>query len=165
LFEWRPTRCIGFSWKVALLVSFSLGVGAAAQPIAFPHNKHMRLGLECLDCHIGADNRAAAGIPSVRKCMLCHAKLLKDDSEVQKVIAYANKNIEIPWTRVYSFRSEAHVKFRHAPHYEAGISCSTCHGDLTKAGVAELTVTHTMGTCLTCHRQKHASEDCAACHY
>jgi hypothetical protein len=26
-------------------------------------------------------------------------------------------------------------------------------------------VTHNMGTCLTCHRQRKASEDCAACHY
>jgi len=97
--------------------------------------------------------------------MLCHAKLLTRDPEVQKVIAYADKNVEIPWVRVYSFASSANVKFRHAPHYQAGISCSTCHGDLTKAGVAEHTVTHNMGTCLTCHRQKHASEDCATCHY
>ena len=26
-------------------------------------------------------------------------------------------------------------------------------------------VTHTMGTCLTCHRQNKAPEDCATCHY
>ena len=164
-FTGRARRYFRFSWKGALLIALSAGVGLAAQPVAFPHNKHMKLGLDCLDCHIGADHRAAAGIPSVRKCMLCHAKLLKERPEVQKVIAYANKNVEIPWIRVYGFSSEAHVQFRHAPHYAAGISCSTCHGDLTKAGVAERAVTHNMGTCLTCHRQKHASEDCAACHY
>lgn len=135
------------------------------QPISFPHNTHMKLGLQCTDCHIGADTRAAAGIPSVRKCMLCHAKLATGKPEVQKVIEYSRKNIEIPWVRVYGFSPDAHVQFRHAPHYQAGISCSTCHGDLTKATVAERTVTHNMGTCLTCHRQKHASEDCAACHF
>jgi cytochrome c7-like protein/class III cytochrome C family protein len=165
LFDWRGTRFARFSGRGALLMSLSLVSCVGAQPVSFPHNKHVRLGLDCLDCHTGADSRAAAGIPSVRKCMLCHAKLLRDDPEVKKVIAYANKNVEIPWMRVYSFPSEAHVKFQHAPHYEAGISCSTCHGDLTKAGVAELAVTHNMGTCLTCHRQRHASEDCAACHY
>lgn len=137
----------------------------AGQPIAFPHKTHMQLGLQCIDCHSGADIRADAGLPSVRKCMLCHAKLGKEKPEVQKVTSYAKKDIEIPWVRVYGFSPEAHVKFRHAPHYRAGISCSTCHGDLTKATVAERTVTHNMGTCLTCHRQKHASEDCAACHY
>jgi hypothetical protein len=97
--------------------------------------------------------------------MLCHAKLLRDDAEVKKVIAYANKQVEIPWVRVYSFTPDAHVKFRHAPHYQAGIACATCHGDLTKAVSAELTVKHNMGTCLNCHRQKNASEDCAACHF
>jgi Cytochrome c7 and related cytochrome c len=125
----------------------------------------MKVGLQCIDCHIGADTRDAAGIPSVRKCMLCHAKLAKEKPEVQKVIGYANKNIEIPWVRVYSFSPGAHVKFRHAPHTEAGIACSACHGDLTKAITAERTVNHTMGRCLNCHRQMHASEDCAACHF
>jgi len=165
LFDWRKRRLIRFSSKgVWLIVLCAIGA-MADQPIAFPHNSHVKLGLDCLDCHIGADTRAAAGLPSVRKCMLCHAKLAKEKPEVQKVIAYANKGIEIPWVRVYDFPSEAHVKFRHAPHYQAGISCSTCHGDLTKETVAEHTVTHTMGSCLTCHRQKHASEDCAACHF
>src|SRR5947209_17967256 len=148
-------------WLMAVCAAAAL----AGQPIAFPHNTHVRLGIQCIDCHIGADVRDAAGIPSVRKCMFCHAKLAKEKPEVQKVIAYSKKNVEIPWVRVYGFSSEAHVKFRHAPHYQAGISCSTCHGELTKATVATQTVTHNMGTCLTCHRQKHASEDCAACHY
>ncbi len=97
--------------------------------------------------------------------MLCHAKLAREKPEVKKVIAYSNKNLEIPWERVYGFSAEAHVKFRHAPHSQAGIPCSTCHGDVAKQTVATRSVTHTMGTCLTCHRQKHASQDCAACHY
>lgn len=165
MFAKRARQCIRCTWNGVLLLALCAGASGAAQPVAFPHDKHVRLGLDCVDCHTGADKRAAAGIPSVRKCMLCHAKLLKEKPEVQKVIAYANKNIEIPWMRVYEFSPDAHVKFRHAPHYEAGITCATCHGDLTKAGVAERTVTHNMGTCLTCHRQKGASQDCAACHY
>ena len=165
MFDWITTHILRFSWRVTLLVVLIPHSSNAAQPISFPHDKHVRLGLECLDCHTGADSRAAATIPSVRKCMLCHAKLLTNDSEVQKVIAYAHNNTEIPWIRVYSFPSEAHVKFRHSPHYQAKIACATCHGDLTKAGVAERVVNHNMGTCITCHRQNHASEDCAACHF
>ena len=147
------------------LITFFAVTTPAQQPVAFPHNTHVRLGMQCIDCHTGADHRAAAGIPSVRKCMLCHVKLAKEKPEVQKVITYSNKGIEIPWVRVYGFSSDAQVKFRHAPHYQAGISCSTCHGDLARATVAVRTVTHTMGTCLNCHRQRHASEDCAACHF
>lgn len=160
--DWPAKRAVRLCWLVVLCAAASL---AQQQPIAFPHNTHMKLGLDCLDCHTGADIRAAAGIPSVRKCMLCHAKLAKGKPEVQKVIAYASKKIEIPWVRVYSFSPDADVMFRHAPHYKAGITCSTCHGDMARATVAQRTVTHNMGTCLACHRQKRASEDCAACHY
>ena len=161
MFAWPSLPFIpraGFAFLLAISCS-------AAQPVAFPHNKHIRLGMDCVDCHTGADSKAAAGIPSVQKCMLCHAKLLTGDSEVKKVIAYSKKQIEIPWERVYGFSPSAHVMFRHAPHYQAGIACATCHGDMTKATVAEVAVKHNMGSCLTCHRQKNAPEDCAACHY
>jgi hypothetical protein len=137
----------------------------AAQPIQFPHNTHMKLGLACVDCHTGADIRAAAGLPSTAKCMLCHAKIATHKPEVKKILQYAKEQEEIPWVRVYSFSQEAHVKFRHAPHYQAGITCAACHGDLTKQTVAIRYVDFTMGTCLTCHRERSASQDCAACHY
>jgi hypothetical protein len=97
--------------------------------------------------------------------MLCHAKLGRDKPEVKKVIGYANQKVEIPWRRVYFFETSAHVKFKHAAHYQAGITCATCHGDIAKSTLAENAVNHNMGSCLACHRQNHASEDCAACHY
>ena len=147
---------------LALVAATALG---QKQPVQFPHNTHLKLGLACIDCHTGADIRADAGLPSVTKCMLCHAKLAREKPEVKKVIAYADKNEEIPWQRVYGFSSNAHVRFRHAPHYRADIGCSTCHGDMTKATVAQRAVNFTMGTCVSCHRQRSASQDCAACHY
>jgi len=159
-------RSHGLGWvKVCVLLAVTAAAVRAQQPVAFPHNKHIKMGLECIDCHIGADTRADAGIPSVNKCMLCHAKLGRDKAEVKKVIDYANQKIEIPWQRVYEFAPSAHVKFKHAPHYQAGVTCVTCHGDMTQATVAVKLVNHNMGTCLKCHRQKNASEDCAACHY
>ncbi len=123
------------------------------------------MGLACVDCHIGADVHADATIPSVTKCMLCHAKLGRDKAEVKKVIQYSNQKIEIPWQRVYRFKPSAHVLFKHAPHYRAGIQCATCHGDVAQMTVALKAVNHNMGSCLTCHRQNHAPEDCATCHY
>jgi hypothetical protein len=163
------SRCPGLLRRTATVLSLIMALGAvgraAQQPISFPHNTHMQLGLQCIDCHMGADIRDTAGLPSVRKCMLCHAKLARQKPEVQKVIGYANKNLEIPWIRVYDFSPDAHVKFRHAPHFQAGVPCSRCHGDLTKATVATEAVRHNMGTCLTCHRQMQASQDCTACHF
>lgn len=154
-------------WKTKLLIVISIGVGYAfaAQPIQFPHKTHLKLGLDCVDCHIGADTRATAGLPSVKQCMLCHQKLATGKPEVKKVIDYASKGREIPWERVYAFRPDAMVKFRHAPHARAKVACDRCHGDMSQAMVAVKTVSHNMGSCLTCHRQMNASQDCAVCHY
>lgn len=125
----------------------------------------MAIGLACLDCHSTADHLAPAGMPSVRKCMLCHEKLATGKPDLKKVQDYAARGIEIPWQRVYAFSPSALVRFRHAPHYRAGIDCAICHGDVGRGTVAVLAVKHSMGTCLTCHRRRGATEDCAACHY
>ena len=138
---------------------------ASGQPIAYSHKQHIALGLFCLDCHSYADSGAAATIPSVRKCMLCHAKIAATKPEIQKLAAYAARKHEVPWQRVYGFDPAALVKFQHAPHYRAKVDCSRCHGDMTQATTADRLVNHTMGTCLGCHRQNRASEDCATCHY
>jgi hypothetical protein len=138
---------------------------ASDQPVAFSHRQHVALGLRCLDCHSSADTSAAASLPSVRKCMLCHAKLDASKPEIQKLAAYNAHKREVPWQRVYSFDPAALVKFPHAPHYRANIDCNRCHGDMAQAITAERVVKHTMGTCLSCHRQNRASEDCVSCHY
>jgi len=148
-------------WVLSLVAAAS----ASDQPIAYSHKQHIALGLDCLDCHSSADTAAAATIPSVRKCMLCHAKIAAAKPEIRKLAAYAASRHEIPWQRVYGFPREALVKFRHAPHFRAKIACAACHGDMTQATTADRLVNHNMGTCLTCHRQYKASEDCAACHY
>ena len=148
-----------------IILIFGVVAALADQPVAYSHKQHLALGLQCLDCHISADTSAAASIPSVRKCMLCHAKIGIANPEVKKVIAFANSKREIPWQRVYGFPRESLVKFRHAPHARAKIECARCHGDMTQATTAQPLVKHSMGSCLSCHRQYKATEDCAACHY
>lgn len=137
----------------------------AAQPIAYSHRKHLALGLQCLDCHVMADSGPAATIPSVTKCMLCHSKIATDKPEIKKLTEYSDKGREVPWERVYGFVSSALVKFKHAPHIHANVQCITCHGDMTQVDAAQKMVNHNMGTCLTCHRQKGAPQDCVTCHF
>jgi hypothetical protein len=155
--------------RAALILITTIWLGASAvwaeQPIAYSHKIHIDHGLQCLDCHSGADTGARATIPSVSKCMLCHAKIAIENPEVKKVAEFAAARREIPWERVYGFDRGALVKFQHAPHIRAGVQCARCHGDMTQAATAQLLVKHNMGTCLSCHRQNHASEDCATCHY
>jgi hypothetical protein len=152
------------AWIVCILIAEACA-RPSGQPIAYSHKQHIALGLQCLDCHSSADTSAAATLPSVRKCMLCHAKLGATKPEIRKLAAFAASKREVPWRRVYGFPPESLVKFQHAPHARAKIACATCHGDMTQASTAELLVKHDMGTCLSCHRQYKATEDCTACHY
>lgn len=143
----------------------ALWMALAQQPFEFPHDRHIAKGLECLDCHSGADTGAEAGMPSVRKCMLCHKTIATDKAGVKQLLAYASRKREVPWVRIYEFEPGARVQFRHGPHVWAKVECTACHGDVAKMKVALPAVRHTMGTCVTCHRQRNVSIDCAACHY
>ena len=139
---------------------------AAEQPLGFSHNAHVeRANMQCVDCHTGAVSRDVAGIPSIRKCMLCHQFIATDLPEVVRLTKYWEKKHEVPWVRVYGFKRQAAVQFRHAPHARAGIECSKCHGDVGAMTVAVKAVNHTMGGCVSCHRENQASDDCLACHF
>ena len=153
------------SFRIAIGVFALAGLASAVQPIAYSHKQHIAMGLTCLDCHSSADTQAAATIPSVRKCMLCHAKLGVEKPEIRKIAAFAKSGREIPWERIYGFAPRAAVKFQHGPHAKAEVVCATCHGDMTVATTAQPLVKHNMGTCVSCHRANKAPEDCAACHY
>lgn len=148
-----------------MVFALSLIVWGQQQPIDFPHNKHIEKGLECIDCHIYVDSQAQAGIPSARKCMLCHEKVATDGPGVQRLKEYVEKKQEPPWVRVYRFEHVASVKFQHSSHVQAGIECRTCHGNVSEMTVVTKQVEHTMGTCLSCHRENQASQDCASCHF
>jgi len=154
-------RCRRGAMVLFLIVRVTL---AAEQPIAYSHKVHIDGGMQCLDCHSNADMGSRATIPSVAKCMLCHAQIAKDKPEIKKIAEYAAAKREIPWERVYNFNPGALVEFQHAPHIRAKVQCARCHGDMTQAVVTRRLVKHNMGTCLTCHRQNHAPEDCVACH-
>lgn len=138
---------------------------AQKQPIEFTHKLHIAQGLACLDCHSTADTQAAATLPSVYKCMLCHEKIATDGPGVQILRQYAAERRSPPWVRVYGFAESAHVKFRHAAHVRAEISCQRCHGNVAEMTTAQPVVRHDMGSCVTCHRENQASDDCAVCHY
>jgi len=136
------------------------------QPVAYVHSVHIeKVHLECLDCHNGALTGPKAIIPDVRWCMSCHKTQATDKPAVQQVAAYFNRGEDIPWQRVYGWNDEAHVRFNHAPHIAASVQCVTCHGDVGSMTVARRVVDHSMGFCISCHKEKKASIDCVTCHF
>ena len=135
------------------------------QPVAYPHNVHLAKGMQCTDCHTGVDRGPDAGIPDVKRCMTCHQVIATDRREIKKVAAYMARGEDVPWQRVYGFSTSAHVKFNHAPHVRAKVSCASCHGDMRQQTVAVRAVDLTMGSCIDCHKQQKASIDCTTCHF
>jgi hypothetical protein len=137
----------------------------ASQPIPFPHKTHIAKEAMCTDCHETVERGPIAGILSVKGCMICHSQIATDRPLIKEVASYAEKGIEIPWQRVYGFTQHAHIRFNHAPHSRAKVDCQTCHGNVANMTVAERAVDHTMGFCVSCHRQKNAPNDCLTCHF
>ncbi len=135
------------------------------QPIAFTHKVHLKNGMQCVSCHTGVTQGPDAGLPSVVFCMACHQVVDPNNPQIKKLTAYYNKGQEPPWQPVYWFYPMEHVHFQHAPHIQAGVACTVCHGDLAQQTVAVRSRNLTMSFCLACHRQKGASVDCTTCHY
>jgi hypothetical protein len=134
------------------------------QPIWFPHKIHVANEIDCGFCHTGVEVSEQAGIPSVSQCMICHQSINTDSTEIQKLAAFASRNEEVPWVRIYSFEKEAAVRFSHKRHVKADVACSVCHGNVAEANDMRREIHWTMGKCIDCHRSKAASTDCLVCH-
>jgi hypothetical protein len=136
------------------------------QPIAYTHTVHIKKAeLQCDFCHSSVATGPRATIPGVKDCMNCHQNIATDRPVIKQIAAYMDRGEEIPWQRVYGWNEEAHVRFNHAPHIRAEVTCATCHGDVAEMTVAQRVVDHSMGFCVQCHAQKNASNDCLTCHF
>ncbi len=79
----------------------------------------------------------------------------------------------IEWVRVHNMPD--FVYFDHRVHVARDIACETCHGPVQGMERIRQVPTLSMGWCIDCHRsqpatpggpvEKHASIDCATCHF
>ncbi len=134
------------------------------QPILFPHNLHVQsVKLDCEFCHRLATTRVEAGVPAVQQCMFCHQVAGQQSPEVQKLLTANSEGLPINWKRVYWVPD--HVRFTHAPHVQAGVTCGECHPGVETMTLVAQARTLKMGDCVGCHRQQNAPTDCYTCHY
>lgn len=144
---------------------------APEQPIDFPHNRHVGLGVQCLYCHPGPLTGESAGIPTQSKCWGCHQQIAKESPELDKLKEYVESGESIPWVPV--FMVPDFVKFNHRPHIAAGLNCENCHGEIGEMTVAETDEVINMGWCLDCHIERSGEDeemftrltDCTTCHH
>ncbi len=133
-----------------------------AQPIAFDHDLHARQNLACTDCHILVERAEKAGLPTASLCMTCHQVIKTESGEVQKIAQYQRSRKAIPWVRLYQV--PYFVYFNHSRHLKAGMKCSECHGRTGTTALSASEKEFTMATCMDCHTQRRASNDCLTCH-
>ena len=151
----------------AILLTRAQVLAAPDQPIAYSHRIHVKAGIQCLFCHSSALRSAVASVPSVEKCMGCHAVIATESEAVQAVASYWAQGKPIPWNRVN--RQPDFVFFSHQPHMGAGLNCETCHGDVGRMDVIQPVVKMDMGWCLDCHLKQPEEKvarlaDCLVCH-
>ena len=133
------------------------------QPIAFPHTVHAGdLALPCTFCHRHVEDSPRAGVPEVEVCMSCHRTVAVERPEIQKLHRYWETREPIRWPQVNQV--PAFVHFPHKRHVRAGVECAVCHGAVAEMTGMQRVRSLQMGWCLSCHRARRASTDCAACH-
>lgn len=136
---------------------------APVQPLPYSHRYHVRLGLDCRDCHTNPDAGRLMTFPPTAVCMTCHADIPADREPLRQLAAYAASGAPIPWVRVY--RVADYVYWQHATHLDATITCAECHGPVgEREVVAQETNIITMAGCLSCHEKKKVLVDCGDCH-
>ncbi len=149
--------------------AFILSQRTPAQPIPFPHNLHVGLGVQCLYCHTGASTGPVAGLPSTNKCWGCHQQFdTTGRPKLELVASYGRNGKPIEWVPVALQPDFVH--FTHRPHIAKGLACESCHGDVSKMTVAEPQPRQNMGWCIDCHTRMAPEKytlltDCATCHY
>ncbi len=154
---------------IAPLAFLGMGNGSqAAQTVAesptvlpFSHQVHIQeVGVQCVFCHSDALRSPQAGLPSLQKCMACHASVTVDNADaearVAQVLAAYEGNSRVQWPDVY--KQPDFVYFSHRPHIAKGVSCQACHGDVEQMDLVEKTVEMNMGFCVECHREQVAKE-------
>ncbi len=138
---------------------------ASQQPIAFNHQIMVQAGITCLFCHADAMRSPAAGMPSVEKCMGCHAVIATSLPEVKKLAGYWERQEPIPWVRLNQL--PRFVYFSHRVHIASALNCERCHADVGHMTVTYPVVYFNMGWCLDCHELQPNAEqlrDCLVCH-
>jgi len=126
-----------------------------SQPVPFSHALHAgQLGMDCRFCHSFVEVAGQANLPTAQTCMSCHQQIKADSPQLAAVRAAWNggkgDGPPIQWTRVH--RLPDYVYFNHAAHVSRGVSCLSCHGDVSEMAVVYQKQPQSMKWCLDCHR-------------
>ena len=160
------TRSVPFERPMVTRVAAAQPAAPVARIIGGPrldHAKHGELGLECADCH-EPDDAGNPGRPSIDTCMDCHEDMEEEEEvpEEKRIgTVYFTPDGKPRWQKaVMSYGGD--VKFAHAPHLTANVSCDVCH-DMSSTRRQAMRP-KTKAECMQCHQERGASNACQTCH-
>lgn len=138
-------------------------VGVEAEQHGFDHHRHVvEEGLDCVACHLGAEDTDRPGMPVLAQCRLCH-----DEPEEPGALDPVAEPFDADgkWARAHFSSLSAEVVFSHGQHVQAGVDCADCHGAVGESTSLDASVAVTMAECVVCHeRDGSAEEECSTCH-
>ena len=133
------------------------------QPIEFNHKLHVsQLKQPCQLCHAPSEGGEMVDMPEVSKCLQCHSAIAPKSKAEEKLAAFGKQSRDVDWVRVYQIPT--FVRFNHQRHAGAGVKCESCHGPVATRVALRQERDMSMGSCVSCHRETHASLDCGSCH-
>jgi hypothetical protein len=156
---------VGGFWYYATPKFYDAGYMPTQPGGGFSHQIHAgRLGMDCRYCHTKVEKSAEANIPNVATCYGCHAEgrltklavepLHKARTDFIRTAYNGNQSIE--WRRIHKLPDYVR-NFPHSAHIRAGVSCFSCHGQITAMPVVAQNQPLSMGWCLDCHRNPEPS--------
>lgn len=149
---------VGGFWYYATPKYWRVGYMPTQPGSGFNHQLHAgKLGMDCRYCHTNVETSAEANIPNVSTCFGCHAEnhvsaLVVPDEKVKFIRDAYTKDEPIAWRRVHKVPDYVR-NFPHNAHIRAGVSCFSCHGQITGMPIVAQDQPMSMGWCLDCHRE------------
>ncbi|HYE62779.1 MAG TPA: cytochrome c3 family protein [Phycisphaerales bacterium] len=154
------TSVVGGFWYYATPKFFRVGYMPTQPGGGFNHQIHAgKLGMDCRYCHTHVEESTEANIPNVATCYGCHKEgslSLYNTSEAHKQKtefirqAYV-ADAPIEWVRIHKLPDYVR-NFPHHVHLKAGVSCFSCHGQITAMPIVYEAEPLSMSWCLDCHR-------------
>lgn len=158
-------------------------------PIRMLHGLHLKLQLQCFNCHEDAEGSTRAAddlLPPGTSCDLCHALTEPNAATATPKAACTTchlgaKDVTLPdglnphEAKPDELPAEArppathmpapNLKFNHKVHIARKIECTTCHEGMDDIAVATReNALPLMEKCLECHDGKQAPKECGTCH-
>lgn len=147
---------IGIVWYYFTPKYWEVGYMPEQPGAGFSHLIHAgTLGMDCRYCHTHVDTSAEANIPPVSTCYGCHAEgRVSEDFVLAENVQFIRDAYEadepIEWRRVHKLPDFVR-NFPHHVHVQAGVSCYSCHGQITRMEVVHQVEPLSMAWCLDCH--------------